>query len=276
MRPSVLIIAAISLVASAKADQGPVPQHMAPPVMREIAPALADYTDNVLFGDVWNRPGLAPRDRSIVTIAALIASGNTVQMTGNLNRALNNGVKPSEIAAIITHLAFYCGWPRAASAVLVAKDVFAERNIPRDQLAPDSSPFLPVDEAHEAQRSAGVEAQAGAIASAFVRYTNVVLFGDLWRRPDLTPRDRSLATIAALIANGEVEQLAFHMNRGMDNGLTRAELSETITHLAFYTGWPRAVSALPVAKAVFEERAALPEKAPNPDAETKSTSQTSP
>ena len=101
----------------------------------------------------------------------------------------------------------------------------------------------------------------GGTAPALARYTNGVLFGDLWRRPDLAPRDRSLVTIAALIAAGQVDQLAFHIDRGMNNGLTRTEVSEIITHLAFYAGWPRAVSAVPVAKKVFEARAGAPAQA---------------
>jgi 4-carboxymuconolactone decarboxylase len=82
-----------------------------------------------------------------------------------------------------------------------------------------------------------------------------VLFGDLWQRPDLSSRDRSLVTMAALIANGQAEQLPFHANRAMDNGLTQQEASEVVTHVAFYAGWPRAMSAVPVMKQVFETRA---------------------
>src|SRR4029077_9193031 len=117
------------------------------------------------------------------------------------------------------------------------------------------SELLPVDPAGDAPRAAAVEAQMGGTVPALARYTNSVLFGDLWRRPDLAPRDRSLVTIAALIAAGQVDQLPFHIDLGMNNGLTRSEVSETITHLAFYAGWPRAVSAVPVAKKVFEARA---------------------
>jgi 4-carboxymuconolactone decarboxylase len=76
----------------------------------------------------------------------------------------------------------------------------------------------------------------------------------LWLRPDLAPRDRSLVTVSALIASGQVAQVPFHLNRAMDNGLTRAQASEALTHLAFYAGWPNVFSALPVAKDVFEKR----------------------
>ena len=239
-------------------------QRVAPPDMQAITPPLATYTDDVLFGDVWKRTELVPRDRSLVTVAALIAGGHTQQMTGHFNRALDNGVKPAEISAVITHLAFYCGWPRAVSAVGVAKDVFAKRGIATDGLASPASELLAVDPAGDAPRAAAVEAQMGGTAPALARYTNSVLFGDLWRRPDLAPRDRSLVTVAALIAAGQDDQLAFHIDRGMNNGLTRTEVSEVITHLAFYAGWPRAVSAVPVAKKVFEARAGAPAQASEP------------
>jgi 4-carboxymuconolactone decarboxylase len=245
-------VALSALAAGAEAQQ-PGPTRVAPPDMQAITPPLATYTDEVLFGDVWKRPELAPRDRSLVTVAALIAGGHTQQMTGHFNRALDNGVKPAEISAVITHLAFYAGWPRAVSAISLAKDVFAKRGIATDALAAASEP-LPVDAARDAPRAAAVEAQMGGTAPALARYTNRVLFDDLWRRSDLAPRDRSLVTVAALIAAGHVDQLAFHIDRGMTNGLTRSEVSETITHLAFYGGWPRAVSAIAVAKTVFESR----------------------
>jgi 4-carboxymuconolactone decarboxylase len=88
------------------------------------APKLADLTDNVLFGDVWERTELSKRDRSLVTVAALIANGNTEQLTGHLNRAKDNGLSETELAEVIIHLAFYAGWPRAFSAVKVAREVF--------------------------------------------------------------------------------------------------------------------------------------------------------
>ena len=255
-------LALCSLAAGAEAQQRN--PRVAPPDMQAITPPLAAYTDDVLFGDVWKRTELVPRDRSLVTVAALIAGGHTQQMTGHFNRALDNGVKPAEISAVITHLAFYCGWPRAVSAVGVAKDVFAKRGIATDGLASPAGDLLAADPASDAPRAAAVEAQMGGTAPALARYTNSVLFGDLWRRPDLAARDRSLVTIAALIAAGQDDQLAFHVDRGMNNGLTRSEVSEVITHLAFYAGWPRAVSAVPVAKKVFEARAGAPAQASEP------------
>ena len=222
--------------------------------VRMVAPALDQYMQDRLLGDVWKRPGLVPRDRSIITVAALIARDQTIEMPYHLNLALDNGVKPREISEIITHLAFYSGRANAMSAVAVAKDVFAERKIGADQLPAASPALLPLDEAAEAQRAARVEQQFGSAVPGIVQYTTDVLFRDLWRRPDLAPRDRSLVTVSALIASGQIAQIPYHLNRAMDNGLTQAQAAEVITHLAFYVGWPNAFSALPIAKDVFEKR----------------------
>jgi 4-carboxymuconolactone decarboxylase len=96
--------------------------------------------------------------------------------------------------------------------------------------------------------------QVRAVAPALERYTQERLYGDIWNRPGLNRRDRSLVTVAALIASGKTEQVPFHLNRAMDNGLTEAQAAEVITHVAFYAGWPNAMSALPVAKEVFARR----------------------
>ncbi len=92
--------------------------------MLEVSPKLAELTADVLFGDVWERPGLSKRDRSLITVAALIALYRTEQLRGHIGRALDNGVTKDEIGEVISHLAFYAGWPTAANAVRVAKEVF--------------------------------------------------------------------------------------------------------------------------------------------------------
>ncbi len=222
--------------------------------VRQVAPALEAYTQNRLLGEVWKRPGLAPRDRSIVTLAALIARNQTIEMPYHFSLALDNGVKPREISEIITHLAFYAGWANAMSAVVVVKDVFAARNIGAEQLPAVSATPLPINEAAEAQRATSVQEQFGSSFPGVVQYTTDVLFRDLWLRPDLAPRDRSLVTVSALIANGQTAQLTPHLTRAMDNGLTQTEASEAITQLAFYVGWPNVFSAMPIAKDVFVKR----------------------
>jgi 4-carboxymuconolactone decarboxylase len=93
----------------------------------DIAPKLADLTDDVLFGDVWERPQLSKRDRSLVTCAALVATGKTEQMDFHFPNAIKNGVTREELVEMITHLAFYVGWPNAMSAVNRAKALFAKK-----------------------------------------------------------------------------------------------------------------------------------------------------
>jgi 4-carboxymuconolactone decarboxylase len=95
--------------------------------VRTVAPKLVELTEQVLFGDVWERPGLSKRDRSLITVAALVALNRGEQLNGHLDRALDNGVTKEEIVELITHLAFYSGWPTAMSAALLAKEIFEKR-----------------------------------------------------------------------------------------------------------------------------------------------------
>jgi 4-carboxymuconolactone decarboxylase len=95
--------------------------------MRAVAPKLRELTDTVLFGDVWERPELSKRDRSLITIAVLTALYRTDQLRGHLGRGLDNGLTPDEIGELITHVAFYAGWPVAVNAAQVAQAVFADR-----------------------------------------------------------------------------------------------------------------------------------------------------
>ena len=103
----------------------------------------------------------------------------------------------------------------------------------------------------ENSQPSGAQRLIGDFAPKLVSLTDDVLFGDIWRRPELPSRDRSLVTVAALITNGSTDQLRAHLQIAKDNGLTETELKELIIHLAFYAGWPRAMSAITVAKEVF-------------------------
>lgn len=259
MKPLLAGIAAlfVSVVALAKTTQAKpeaAPQSISHGDVRAVAPALDRYTQDQLMGDVWKRPDLSPRDRSIITVAALIARNHTAEMAHHFSLALDHGVKPGELSEVITHLAFYSGRGNALSAAAVAKAVFQERKISFRQLPSARPKLLPLNEAAEAERAAMVEKQFGSVAAGLVQYTADVLFRDLWLRPDLVPRDRSLVTVSALIASGQVAQVPFHLHKAMDNGLTQVQASEVITHLAFYVGWPNIFSVLPVAQEVFGKR----------------------
>lgn len=222
--------------------------------VRAVSPALEQYTKATLLGGLWKRAELSPRDRSIVTVAALIARIQSIEFHFHFGLALDNGIRSAELSEIITHLAFYTGWGNAMAAISVAKDIFHERNVGTDQLPPAKGKLLPLNEEAEKQRETLVAGNFGTVSAGLVQATTDVLFRDLWLRPALAPRDRSLVTVSALIANGQTAQIPFHLNRAMDNGLTQAEASEVLHHIAFYAGWPCAMSALPVAKDVFEKR----------------------
>src|SRR6266513_61224 len=95
-------------------------------LLAEVAPTLLQLTNDVLFADVWERPGMSKRDRSLITVSALIALNRTEQLKFHIPRALENGVTKDELSELITHMAFYSGWPTAVSAAAVAKDVFTK------------------------------------------------------------------------------------------------------------------------------------------------------
>jgi 4-carboxymuconolactone decarboxylase len=97
-------------------------------MLGDFAPKLVELTNNVLFGDVWERPELSKRDRSLITVAALLALNRPDQLRFHLERAVENGVKQDELVEAITHLAFYAGWPSAMTAIMLAKELFANRS----------------------------------------------------------------------------------------------------------------------------------------------------
>lgn len=219
-----------------------------------VSPALAHSTQEVVTDGLWNRPELSRRDRGLITVAALIARSQTLAMPHYFEKALESGVKASELSEIILHLAFYSGFPNAMAAIGAAKDALHKRGISRDELPPVHDKRLPLDEEAETQRSIQVTNNFGAVSPGLVQNTTDLLFRDLWLRPALAPRDRSLVTVAALIASGQVQQITYHLNRALDNGLTQEQAGEIATHLAFYAGWPNCFSALLVIKDVLEKR----------------------
>ena len=212
------------------------------PLQQRLAPGLASLTDDVLYGDVWRRRELSPRERSLVTISSLIATGKTAQLAGHLARGLENGLQPTETSGLLAHLAIYSGWPNAVSALAVYEQVYTARKIDLSALNV-VTPRLPAADEGGAPGASGAVA---ARAPKFAQLTRDVVFDDLWRRADLAPRDRSLVTIAALAAGGDSDQLDFYLRRGLAAGLTHEQITEAITHLGFYAGWGRATSAMRV------------------------------
>lgn len=146
---------------AAAQEQAP---RVAPEDMRWVAPELAGYTDEVLFDEVWSGSDLSPRDRSLITLSALIKGGHTGQMRGHLNRALDNGVEPAEIGSMITHLAFYAGWPNAVSALSEVRQVMEARGFTAADMQAPTAVEVDADRQRIIRKGSGT-ASAGAASN---------------------------------------------------------------------------------------------------------------
>lgn len=225
-----------------------------PDSVARVAPALQSYATDDLIGSVWAGEKLSMRDRALVTFAALMTRHEAGNLGTFAELALDAGVTPAELSETITHLAFYTGWGNATAAAEAMAPIYEARGIAVEDLPGADPELLPLNEESEAARQNMVQNTYGDVSQGVVDTTESILFLDLWLRPALEPRDRSLVTVAALIAAGQPGQMTFHLNRAMDNGLTQEEAGAMLSHLAFYAGWPRVFSAMPVAKDVFESR----------------------
>ncbi len=212
----------------------------------DAAPYLGLVRDTYVYGDIWERPNLTKRDRSMITVAVNQALYATNELRLHMGRALDNGVTQTEISEIIAHVLWYSGFPTGVNAARVAAEVFAERNLPAIPAAASSRqpPLEPELEFPDAYPQA-----------PYLRdLLNQVLYAETWKRTELSPRDRSMITVAvgtALYASSEVR---YHVGRALNNGVTQDEISEIITHVTFYSGFPTGVNASRVAAGVFEAR----------------------
>jgi 4-carboxymuconolactone decarboxylase len=209
------------------------------------SPYLGKILREDLYADVWERPGLSPRDRSLITIAITESLYATEEIRAHITRGLNNGLTQAEISELIAHVLVYSGFPTGVNAARVATEVFQQRGLPA---VPPSSP--------RNREPIGPPAYPNSFPATpyLAALLNEWVYGEVWERPDLSKRDRSLATIAVAQGLGATSELRSHITRGLDNGLTPEEIGEAITHIAFYTGIPNAVNAARVAAAVFESR----------------------
>ena len=229
-------------------------RRFSPEQVRSVAPALERHTQERLYGAVWNRPGLNKRDRSLVTMAALIARGQAPALGYYADQAIENGVAPREISETIVHLAYYSGWGNAMAAVGPVGEVFAKRGIGTDQLprrrrspCRSTRPRKPT-----APSASAISSARCSPVSCSTRPTTCS--ATCGCAPTSRRAIAASSPISALIASGQVAQLTGHIPIGMNNGLTQGEIAEAMTHLAFYAGWPNVFSAMPVAKDVFEKR----------------------
>jgi len=240
-----VLSATLLLAANAAAQATPAPAGGGGGGAMAGSPYLGKILREDLYADVWERPGLAPRDRSLITIAITQSLYATEEIRAHINRGLNNGLTQTEISELIAHVLVYSGFPTGVNAARVATEVYQQHNLPavppatprnRDPVVPPAYP------------------NSFPSTPYLAELLNEWVYGEVWERPDLSKRDRSLATIAVAQGMGAASELRSHIARGLDNGVTQEEIGELITHIAFYTGIPSAVNAARVAAAVFESR----------------------
>ncbi|MBH98572.1 MAG: 4-carboxymuconolactone decarboxylase [Rhodospirillaceae bacterium] len=210
------------------------------------SPYLGSLRNLVVYGEIWERPYLSKRDRSLITIAVLQALTRE-ELAIHIPRGLDNGLSPEEISEIILHVTFYSGWPTGVQASLIAISAFEERGLSLGNLptAPEQSEVITPDSISVAYAS----------VPRLGELRNSLLYGDIWERPLLSKRDRSLITVAVNQSLYATNELRTHINRALDeNGVTPQEISEVILHTTFYAGWPAAVNAGRLATEAFETR----------------------
>ncbi len=218
-------------------------------------------------GEMWSRPQLNRRDRSLMIIAVLAAQSRDEELVLHTGIGLRHGLSRSEIEEINLHIAAYVGFPAAMAANRRMEQAFREAEGVDKIPARQGAEHLGDDE--RLRRAAEVRGTlTGGAASADPQqdlanmhsvlgdvgdWAMLWAFGEIWARPQLSRRDRSLVVIAILTALGQEAELAFHVPAGLNHGLTREEIEEIMTHLCLYAGFPRGVDGMRAAKKAFAQ-----------------------
>lgn len=226
-----------------------------------------------VVGHMWSRPELSRRDRSLMIISVLAAQGRDEELEGHTKIGLQHGLTRTEIEEINLHVAAYAGFPAAMAANRYMDAAFKQfeglAELPRRQgVAPKSDEERERDGsdilrtltngamgADPAADADVLHARLGAIGAIAHRWA----FGEIWSRPELSRRDRSLAVVSILVAIQALDELKLHVRAGLNHGLTRVEIDEIVTHLSLYCGIPRALDAQRAVNATY---AAIDEAAP--------------
>jgi 4-carboxymuconolactone decarboxylase len=224
-------------------------------------------------GALWSRPQLSRRDRSLLVLAVLSAQARDEELELHTQVGLNHGLHRAEIEEILLHVAAYAGFPAAMAAQRHMDAAF--RKAEGVERITGRAPAARLSDAERDARAADVRrtltgGRAAADPAADLANLKIVLgdvgtlafrwaFGEIWSRPELSRRDRSLVVLAILGALGQEGELAFHVPAGLQHGLGRSEIEEIMVHLCLYAGFPRAVDGMRAARAAFariDERAA--------------------
>lgn len=219
--------------------------------------ALGSFAVDFCLGDVWSRPGISRRDRSLVVIAILAALNVTTPLKTYVKGAINNGMTPEEVREVMTHMCGYAGFPRALAAMQAANEALAEiGHPPKDDKLPPADRLSLQD--RRKRGGPGLDKVTGgslfgnpgvampALEKALGplgAYALDFVFGDIWERPQLSKRDRSFLVVSVLGALGRVDELKIHIPGAFRHGLSKEEVQEIIVTLAAYAGFPFAVEA---------------------------------
>lgn len=229
--------------------------------------ALGTFAMHAVMGDLWCRPQLSRRDRSLVVVSVLMAQARDEELELHVANALTHGMTRSEVDELLLHVAAYAGFPAAMSSVRRVDAAYngldgLDRGARREREAAEH-----IDDAERDKRAADVRrtlTNGRAAADPATDLANMVsllgdvgtlafrfAFGEIWSRPQLSRRDRSLCVIAILAALGQAHELAVHVPGGLHHGLTRTEIEEVMVQMTLYAGFPRAVDAMLAARAAF-------------------------
>ncbi len=245
----VSITASAFAVAPAAAQEAAAAQAAPPPAPDLYAgsPYLRELRNTLVYGEIWERPQLSKRDRSLITIAVLQALARE-ELAIHIPRGLDNGLTPEEVSEIILHVTFYAGWPTGVQASLTAAEAFEARGLTLGDLPRAAPPAAAITTPGGLSDAYRAVPRLGALR-------NSLLYGDIWERPLLSKRDRSLVTVAVNQALYVTNELRLHIDRALDqNGVTPQELSEVVLHVTFYSGWPAAVNAGRLLTAALDAR----------------------
>lgn len=240
------------------------PERSARAMQRRHGP-LGSFAVDVVMGDVWARPQLDRRTRSLIVIAVLATIGSTEELSLHTDVGLNHGLTRTEIEEILLHVACYSGFPMAMQASRIVDERF--RTIDGVERLPERSPSALFSDAERDRRAAEVRQTLTAGRSdpdprtdldAFTGHLGEVgriayrwAFGDVWAREELGRRDRSVIVIAILTAQSLTDELAFHVPAGLNHGLTRVEIEEIMVQLTIYAGVPRAIEGTRAMQAAY-------------------------
>jgi len=228
--------------------------------------ALGTFAVDHVLGNLWSRPQLSRRDRSLIVVTFLATIGSTEELRSHVRGALHHGVKRSEIEEIVLQVAGYAGYPMAMQATRIVDEVFCaidkvDRQPERSEAKAKDDParwddatnvlstlFAGRTAADPATARANIVASLGGVGELAFDWG----FGELWARNELSRRDRSLVTVAILAILAREQELAIHIPGALNHGVAREEVEEVMVQLTVYGGFPRAVEGMRCARAAWE------------------------